>query len=138
METTRALVTNTGTLTDAEYVAERRWRRRLPGRSDGNAAYYLLQAAEKTYATFELTARNPGGHSSLPRDDNAIYDLAAALQNIAGLSVSRRIATKSRAATSRRRRRCARAGRSAMRAFAHDPADEDAQAVLERCPPKSA
>ncbi len=38
-----------------------------------------LQAAEKTYVTFELTATNPGGHSSVPRPDNAIYALAAAL-----------------------------------------------------------
>lgn len=42
-----------------------------------------VQAAEKVYVTYELTARNPGGHSSLPRDDNAIYALAAALGRIA-------------------------------------------------------
>lgn len=41
------------------------------------------QAAEKVYATFTLTATNPGGHSSAPRADNAIYALAAALQRIA-------------------------------------------------------
>ena len=38
-----------------------------------------MQGAEKSSATFSLTARNPGGHSSMPRADNAIYDLAAAL-----------------------------------------------------------
>lgn len=47
------------------------------------AATYGIQAAEKTYATFELTTRNDGGHSSSPRPDNAIYELAAALQKIA-------------------------------------------------------
>lgn len=41
-----------------------------------------LQAAEKVYTTFELTARNPGGHSSTPRSDNAIYALAAALTRL--------------------------------------------------------
>jgi acetylornithine deacetylase/succinyl-diaminopimelate desuccinylase-like protein len=41
-----------------------------------------VQGAEKTYATFRLTARNPGGHSSRPRADNAIYDLADALVRI--------------------------------------------------------
>ncbi|RYG14142.1 MAG: M20/M25/M40 family metallo-hydrolase [Burkholderiales bacterium] len=46
-------------------------------------ATYAIQAAEKTYATFELTVRNEGGHSSSPRTDNAIYELAAALQKIA-------------------------------------------------------
>ncbi|WP_416307947.1 M20/M25/M40 family metallo-hydrolase [Neptunicella sp. SCSIO 80796] len=49
---------------------------------DGKAVAYLVQAAEKTYTSFKLTATNPGGHSSRPRPDNAIYDLAAALGNI--------------------------------------------------------
>jgi acetylornithine deacetylase/succinyl-diaminopimelate desuccinylase-like protein len=52
---------------------------------DGKPVVYGVQAAEKTYATFEITATNPGGHSSTPRADNAIYDLAAALQNIHAL-----------------------------------------------------
>ncbi len=51
---------------------------------DGTVLPYLMQAAEKTYATFTITARNPGGHSSRPRPDNAIYDLAKALLNIEG------------------------------------------------------
>lgn len=42
-----------------------------------------VQAAEKVYVTYTLTARNPGGHSSAPRADNAIYALAAALQRLA-------------------------------------------------------
>ena len=42
-----------------------------------------VQMAEKTYVTFDLTATNPGGHSSRPRSDNAIYDLAAALLKVA-------------------------------------------------------
>ena len=45
----------------------------------GGKMSFDISAAEKVYATFELTARNPGGHSSLPRPDNAIYALAAAL-----------------------------------------------------------
>ena len=43
---------------------------------------YLIQAAEKTYSTWEMTVRNPGGHSSRPRPDNAIYDLADAITKI--------------------------------------------------------
>ncbi len=49
---------------------------------DGKPIIYLVQGAEKTYATFELTATNPGGHSSRPRADNAIYDLAKAVTRI--------------------------------------------------------
>src|SRR5690606_32371403 len=37
------------------------------------AVIYALQTAEKTYASFTFTARNEGGHSSVPRADNAIY-----------------------------------------------------------------
>lgn len=48
----------------------------------GDALTYLIQAAEKTYVTWELTVRNPGGHSSRPRPDNAIYDLARAITKI--------------------------------------------------------
>jgi len=47
--------------------------------------YFKLQTAEKTYADFSVTAHNPGGHSSLPRADNAIYDLAGALLKLRDL-----------------------------------------------------
>jgi acetylornithine deacetylase/succinyl-diaminopimelate desuccinylase-like protein len=43
---------------------------------------FTVQTSEKIYASFELEARNPGGHSSLPRRDNAIYALAAALERL--------------------------------------------------------
>lgn len=49
---------------------------------DGKVLPYYMQSAEKTYATFKITAHNPGGHSSAPKPDNAIYDLAQALLNI--------------------------------------------------------
>ena len=38
-----------------------------------------LEATEKLYADFQLTSLNPGGHSSRPAPDNAIYHLADAL-----------------------------------------------------------
>lgn len=41
-----------------------------------------VQAAEKVFQTYYLTVRNPGGHSSLPEKDNAIYRLAAALGRV--------------------------------------------------------
>jgi acetylornithine deacetylase/succinyl-diaminopimelate desuccinylase-like protein len=49
---------------------------------DGVPLANTIQVAEKVFATFQVTARNPGGHSSLPRPDNAIYDLAEALLKI--------------------------------------------------------
>jgi len=43
-----------------------------------------VQAAEKVYQSYQLEVTNPGGHSSIPRPDNAINTLAAALLKIAG------------------------------------------------------
>ena len=51
---------------------------------DGKPVVYGVQTAEKSYASFTLTARNPGGHSSAPRPENAIYDLADALKRVRG------------------------------------------------------
>jgi acetylornithine deacetylase/succinyl-diaminopimelate desuccinylase-like protein len=42
-----------------------------------------VQAAEKVYQTYTLEVVNPGGHSSIPRQDNAINELAAGLMRIA-------------------------------------------------------
>ncbi len=41
-----------------------------------------VQAAEKVYLSFRLEVTNPGGHSSLPVKDNAIYHLAAGLTRL--------------------------------------------------------
>jgi acetylornithine deacetylase/succinyl-diaminopimelate desuccinylase-like protein len=41
-----------------------------------------VEATEKQYADFELTVLNPGGHSSLPTPDNAIYHLSDALSRL--------------------------------------------------------
>ena len=45
----------------------------------GKAVTFNLEATEKLYSDFQLTVTNPGGHSSLPKPDNAIYHLADAL-----------------------------------------------------------
>lgn len=85
-----------------------------------------VQLAEKTYVTFDIAATNPGGHSSRPRNDNAIYDLAAALTRIS----QHRFPVRESALT---RSYFAAMGESipgelgaAMRAFAADPSDADA------------
>ena len=50
----------------------------------GEPEIYVIQSGEKTYASYRLTVRNPGGHSSRPRPDNAIYTLAEALLRLRG------------------------------------------------------
>jgi acetylornithine deacetylase/succinyl-diaminopimelate desuccinylase-like protein len=49
----------------------------------GKPVFMEVDATEKLYGDFVLTATNPGGHSSLPKPDNAIYELAEALTRIA-------------------------------------------------------
>jgi len=48
----------------------------------GKHTLFDVQAAEKVFHSVALTVTNPGGHSSLPRKDNAIYSLAAALDRL--------------------------------------------------------
>ena len=45
----------------------------------GKATIMTTDATEKLYADYQLSVTNPGGHSSLPVPDNAIYHLADAL-----------------------------------------------------------
>lgn len=68
-------------LTDAEFGLN----------ADGGCASYDenfrplgcgISMAEKTFQTYFFTTHNRGGHSSRPRPDNAIYDLADALEKV--------------------------------------------------------
>jgi len=52
----------------------------------GRAVVADVEATEKVYADYQITAVNPGGHSSRPRPDNAIYELTAALNKLAAYS----------------------------------------------------
>jgi len=82
MLSTRALVKEFRELIDSEFVLNAdAGGGRIP-ENGGTPASYGMQAAEKTYVDFELFVTNPGGHSSRPREDNAIYDLADALKKI--------------------------------------------------------
>lgn len=81
MLSARDLVTTHRALTDAEFALNDDGG---GGKLDeaGKPVAYFVQTAEKTYATFELTVANPGGHSSTPRTDNAIFDLAHVLARL--------------------------------------------------------
>jgi acetylornithine deacetylase/succinyl-diaminopimelate desuccinylase-like protein len=52
------------------------------GVKDGKPVWNSLQTTEKLFQSFWLEARNSGGHSSQPRKDNAIYQLAAGLSRL--------------------------------------------------------
>ncbi|MBV8165404.1 MAG: M20/M25/M40 family metallo-hydrolase, partial [Alphaproteobacteria bacterium] len=50
---------------------------------DGKPARLSIQLAEKVYQTYRLEVKDPGGHSAVPRPENAIYRLADALRRLA-------------------------------------------------------
>ena len=74
------LIKNHRDLIDAEYVIN-------PDAGDfeldhGKHILVGIQASEKLYQDFELKVTNPGGHSSLPTSENAIYQLSDGLARL--------------------------------------------------------
>ncbi|MDE2306278.1 MAG: M20/M25/M40 family metallo-hydrolase [Gammaproteobacteria bacterium] len=51
---------------------------------DGKRVDFAVETVQKSYVTFTATVTNKGGHSSEPRPDNAIYELAHALVRVEG------------------------------------------------------
>lgn len=49
---------------------------------EGKPVEVDMDATEKLYADYQLEVTNPGGHSSLPVPDNAIYHLADAIERL--------------------------------------------------------
>ena len=74
------LIKNHRNLIDAEFILN-------PDAGDfeldkGKKLLVGIQAAEKLYQDYDLKVTNPGGHSSLPGSENAIYELAEALTRL--------------------------------------------------------
>jgi acetylornithine deacetylase/succinyl-diaminopimelate desuccinylase-like protein len=101
---------------------------------DNTPLAMAVQAAEKTFATFEITVTNPGGHSSRPRRDNAIYELADALQRIAAHRFPVQATPLTQSFLGALGQITPGEMGSAMRAFAADPTDAAAIAVLRASP----
>lgn len=101
----------------------------------GKPVMFGVQGAEKTYADFELSVANPGGHSSAPRTPNAIYQLAAALQKIEAWQFPGQVndITKASWMATAARTQDARLA-DAMRRFAANPADIEARSLLRADP----
>lgn len=101
---------------------------------DNSPLAMAVQAAEKTFATFEITITNPGGHSSRPRSDNAIYELSDALQRIAAYRFPVQATPLTRSFLGALGQITPGEVGTAMMAFAADPTDEAAIAVLRANP----
>ncbi len=93
-----------------------------------------VQASEKKYTDFRLEVTNPGGHSSQPRPDNAIYALARALQRIEAYHFPVRLNEVTRAYFARQAEIVGGAVGEAMRRIVRDPSDTAAAALLARDP----
>ena len=96
----------------------------------GHRVALEVQAGEKTAQNFRLEVTNPGGHSSLPVKDNAIYHLAAALLKIGDYTFPPQFTDANRAYFTGMAKIQAAGGEAAvanaMRALVRDPADAQA------------
>ena len=74
------LLKNHRSLIDAEFALNEG----ASGLLDGKGGYVRMgiQAGEKVFQTYQLEVTNPGGHSSLPVKENAIYRLAGGLARL--------------------------------------------------------
>ena len=101
---------------------------------DVKPLFNSIQAAEKVYQDFTITATNPGGHSSVPRPDNAIYQLADALARLEKFTFPVALNPTTKAFFEQTAKVETPEIASAMRAIAANPNDSAAAAFLSRDP----
>jgi acetylornithine deacetylase/succinyl-diaminopimelate desuccinylase-like protein len=100
--------------------------------ANGKPLYIGIQVGEKLPQNYRLEVTNPGGHSSRPVPDNAIYHLAHALVRIEGYDFPVTLNDTTRDFFTRMA--AIRGGEqgAAMKAIVSNPSDANARAVLER------
>jgi len=102
--------------------------------AEGHRLVMNVQAGEKTSQNYRLEAVNPGGHSSRPRKDNAIYQLAAALTRIEAYEFPAQFTDASRAYFTGMAKIQAAKGETAiaaaMNALVKDPGDAKSIAAV--------
>ncbi len=101
---------------------------------DGKPQVLAIQVSEKTSQNFTLAVTNPGGHSSMPRPDNAINQLAAALTRVAAYRFPVEVDATTRAFWTQFAKVAPPQAAAAMTAIAANPADDAAAAALSRDP----
>ena len=101
----------------------------------GEPLYWAWQGAEKTYIDFQLEVTNPGGHSAMPRPDNAIAQMSRALERISAYRFAPEVNDITRGYFAKASAIHPDLGvAAAMRAFAADPLDAAAIEVLRADP----
>ena len=122
-------------LVDAAYAINEGGGGTLAGSGmDVKPLFHSVQAAEKVYQDFTLTATNPGGHSSVPRPDNAIYQLADALARLPKFAFPVALNPTTRAFFEQTAKVEKPDVAAAMRAIVANPNDTTAAAFLSRDP----
>jgi acetylornithine deacetylase/succinyl-diaminopimelate desuccinylase-like protein len=101
---------------------------------DGRPLLTAMQVAEKTYVDWKLEVVNPGGHSSRPRKDNAIYQLASALERVEALQFPAGLSEVVRAYFGKQAALIGGTVGADMRAAVGDPSDPRAVARLSESP----
>lgn len=98
--------------------------------SAGKPFVYSLQAGEKTYGDFRLTATDPGGHSSRPGKYNPISAVGAALVKVSNHRFPAQLSPLTKAYWEGTAPSAPAEVADAMRAFAANPADTAAADLL--------
>lgn len=128
---TNWLVKNHRDLIDAAYAINEGGGGSL---KNGKPFLQAVQATEKAFTDFTLTVRNSGGHSSVPRPDNAIYQLAEGLVKLSHFAFPVQLNDVTRAFFTGTAAIEAPATASAMRAILKNPHDAAAAAELSKDP----
>lgn len=102
------------------------------GTTDGHGKLIgqAIQIGEKSNRAFELETTNIGGHSSIPIDDNAIYELADAIEKLRAYKFPVHFNDTTRAYFARAGAEQKDAAGRAMVALAANPADHAAEAIV--------
>lgn len=125
------LLANHRDLIDAEYALNEGGGGQL---KNGERLLNEVQASEKVYLSFSLEVHNPGGHSSRPTKENAIYRLARGLDRLAAYEFPVVLNEITRAFFERMSRIEAGQGAADMLAATGTPPDAQAVARLSRSP----
>jgi acetylornithine deacetylase/succinyl-diaminopimelate desuccinylase-like protein len=101
---------------------------------DGKPLLNAVQATEKVFGNFTVTAHNKGGHSSVPRPDNAIYQLSEGLVRFSHFSFPVQFNEVTHAFFERTAAVETPEVGGAMRALLKNPNDAAASAIVSRDP----
>jgi acetylornithine deacetylase/succinyl-diaminopimelate desuccinylase-like protein len=102
--------------------------------AQGRRVVMEIEAGEKTDQDFRLEVVNPGGHSSRPVKDNAIYHLAAGLMRLGDHEFPLQLNDTTRAYFSRMSGIVGGEMGAAMKSLVNDPDDRKAAATLSQDP----